>query len=325
MKKNSKGISVISEGRVETLSLAAAKSRKDISAALKFPSGVRVPERFGGEAGAAFLFAEGKKSGLTLEVAGKLPQTLLFFFKEGCKASVFLRNCFSGNSHLSVGIFASPRAEVQFCMVQKNSPGADCGIDMAARLGEMAQLKLLTSNLGGEKQRNGVVILQEGRGSRCWHFEASLAKGSQQLFKESEHLHLAPGTYSRSVFNYATAGSAQVNVDGKVAIERSAPGADTHLLAKSLLLSEKSVSHVVPQLFVRNSDVQAGHGTAMAPLSEEELFYLRSRGIGENESRRLVLQGFLSGLLSKSEMDARLLSGLRTELDAAALLIYPRD
>jgi Fe-S cluster assembly scaffold protein SufB len=145
---------------------------------------------------------------------------------------------------------------------------------MVARLSDGAQLKFLNSNLGGKEKTDAFVFLQEGRGSRCEHYEASLSKGDQRFNKESEHMHLAPDTYSRSIFKYATDGSSQVHVNGKVTIEQCAPGSDTHLLAKSLLLSENAISKVIPMLFVRNADVAAGHGSAMTPFSDDDLLPL---------------------------------------------------
>ena len=69
----------------------------------------------------------------------------------------------------------------------------------------------------------------------------------------------------------------------------------------------------------------AGHGSSMTPLNDEELFYLRSRGIGESESRLLVLQGFLQDLLAKSEIEPALLETLGAELEKDALALFPRD
>ena len=249
----------------------------------------------------------------------------MFFFGKGSRAQVSLTTSFAKSSDFAIGIFLGRGAEAGFCLMQNNGAKADCRLGLAARLGGGAQLRLLTSNLGGREQRDGMLILQDGRGSRCEHFEASLADGSQRFWKDASHLHAAPDTYSRSTFRYAAAGSSQVHVDGKVTIGRGAPGSDTHLLARSLLLSEKSVSHVVPQLFVHNADVSAGHGSAIAPLQEEELFYLRSRGIGENGSKLLVLQGFMNEIVEKSGMRNGIAGPIAEALGAKAGLLYPRD
>jgi Fe-S cluster assembly protein SufD len=246
-------------------------------------------------------------------------------FGEGSESSVFLKTEYDADSEEGRALFLSKGASVQCCFAQKNSESAKSSAWMVARLGEDARLKFLNSNMGNAEKHEKVVFLQEGRGSRCEHYEVSLAKGKQRFYKDSEHLHIAPDTFSRSVFKYATAGNSLVDVEGKVTIEKSAPGSDTHLLAKSLLLSEKSVSKVIPMLFVHNAEVAAGHGSAMTPLQDEELFYLRSRGVGESESRLLVLQGFLQDLLDKSEISLSIIESLKTELEEDALRIFPRD
>lgn len=328
-KKRANGLVVSFEGAVETLLFSEAAARKEFAKQLEFPQGAAVPEVFrkavDGKKGMAFCVAPGKKATLLLEVADGAAGGAMFFFGKGSRAQVSLATSFAKSSEFAIGIFLRKGAEAGFCLMQGNGAKADCRLGLAARLGEGAQLKLLTSNLGGHEQRDGILILQDGRESRCEHFEASLADGSQRFWKDSNHLHAAPDTYSRSAFKYAAAGSSQVHVDGKVTIEGGAPGSDTHLLARSLLLSEKSISHVVPQLFVHNADVSAGHGSAMAPLQEEELFYLRSRGIGENGSRLLVLQGFMNEIVGKSGMGNGIAGRIADGLAAKASLLYPRD
>ena len=262
-----------------------------------------------------------------LEMSGKPPEyfAAFFLFADNARASVFVKTSFSQSSEGCFSLLLGKGAEADFVRLQQNSNRSRSSLSLSARLGGGSTLRLLGSNLGSLENREEVSIIQEGRGSRCCHYEASLAGGRQKFWKQSNHLHLAPGTYSRSVLKYATAGQAQVDFDGKVTIEPEAPGSDTHLLARSLLLSDKAVSHVVPQLFVRNDDVAAGHGSSMAPLDSEELFYLQSRGIGESEAKRLVLQGFLGEVLEKSGIDKSVLLPLRAELEKGALRTFPGD
>lgn len=246
----------------------------------------------------------GRPEEIALEIRGKPPEYFAFFylFADNAKASVIAKTSFGNDADECRALVLGKGASVQFCGLQENGKNSRFSLGMCVRQAEASSLKFLNGNFGGNEKKDGFAFLQEGKGSRCEHYEVSLAKGKQKYNKESNHFHLAPQTYSRSLFKYATDGASQVRVDGKVTIAENAPGSDTHLLSKSLLLSDKSISHVVPQLFVHNDDVAAGHGSAMAPLDGEELFYLRSRGIGEQESRRLVLQGFLQEVLSKSDM-----------------------
>ena len=269
----------------------------------------------------------GKPAKVFAEIIGKAPENfaVFFLFADQSEASVFLGKKLSGNANDCLGLMVGNNANVEFCLLQRNGEKSDSSTGVFARLGEHSQLKFLNSNLGGREKQEQIAFLQDGRGSKCYHFEASLVRGAQKISKNSNHLHVAPDTYSRSIFKYATAGNTRVDADCSVTIEQTAPGSDTHLLAKSLLLSKNSVSRVTPQLFVRNAKVMAGHGSAMTPLDEEELFYLRSRGVGENESRLLILQGFLKDLLAKSEMSAGILAPLEAEIQKEALEIFPRD
>jgi len=160
------------------------------------------------------------------------------------------------------------------------------------RIGKNAELKLIGCQLGGRETKSNVEIVQKA-GSRCEHFEVALLAGAQRLIARTNHLHQERGSFSRSSFRYAAAGSSQVNAQGNVEIAQKARGADAHFVAKSLLLSRDAVVKVVPQLSVKTGDVKAGHGAAMAPVSLDELFYLESRGIEDKEGRRMILEGFL--------------------------------
>lgn len=268
-----------------------------------------------------------KPATVFLELAGEPPDyfATFFLFADDSTSAVFAKSTFAESTHEARALILGNGATAHFCTLQQNGGKADTVAGMVARLGEGSNLKFLNSNIGSNEKKDGFLFLQDGRGSRCEHFEVSLARGRQRFSKSSFHFHSAPDTYSRSVFKYATAGSSQVNVDGQVTIEVNAPGSDTHLLAKSLLLSGESMSKVVPQLYVHNADVMAGHGSALTPMPEEELFYLQSRGVGESESRLLVLQGFLQEVLLKSEIEPSVLRTLSEELEKDALAVFPRD
>ena len=269
----------------------------------------------------------GKPAKIKLRLSGKPPEhfATFFLFSDQSEADVLVKRNFSQGCNECESIIAGRGATVNFCSLQDNDAKTDSTAGISTQLGEGAQLKFLNSNIGGRERNEQALVLQNERGSRCENYEASIASGAQRITKDSNHVHLAPDTFSRSVFKYATAGSSKVDVNGKVTIEKTAPGSDTHLLARSLLLSEKSISHIVPQLYVRNADVMAGHGSAMAPLDKEELFYLESRGIGEDEGRRLILQGFVRDALVKSCIPQWMADEMEAGLFKCAHELYPKD
>lgn len=269
----------------------------------------------------------GKPARIRLGLSGKPPEhfATFFLFSDQSEADVLVKRNFSQGCNECEGMLVGKGAAVNFCSIQDNKAEADFAAGLSVKIGEGARLKFLNSNIGGGKRDEQSLVMQNERGSRCENYEASIASGAQRITKDSNHVHLAPDTFSRSVFKYATAGSSKVDVNGKVTIEKTAPGSDTHLLARSLLLSEKSISHIVPQLYVRNADVMAGHGSAMAPLDKEELFYLESRGIGEDEGRRLILQGFVRDALVKSCIPQWMADEMEAGLFKCAHELYPKD
>jgi Fe-S cluster assembly protein SufD len=201
-------------------------------------------------------------------------------------------------SSAAYSISLADGAAAEIVVVNSAHVNEDVEIQVEAKIGKNAALKLIGCTLGGRETRSLVKIMQKG-GSRCEHFEVALLSGAQRLIARTEHLHREPKSFSRSSFRYAAAGSAQVNVQGNVEISRKAAGADAHFVAKSLLLSREAAVRVVPMLSVKTGDVKAGHGAAMAPVSADELFYLESRGIDGKEGKRMILEGFLTEFEAK--------------------------
>lgn len=316
MRKKADKTGETKEGNWLVLTLDEAQKIPSLAAALSGEEAAKA-----GKDAEIFYVLPGRKAKINAGKPQAKTRNRLFVFGEKSEATLVARCRQSGKS--GNALLLLPHSEVQACFMSKGAGKAQMG--MSAVLQEGASLKLMDAAVGSKELQEETRILQKGAGSRCEHYQAVLADGSGKITKKSEHFHLAKDTYSRSIFRCATAGRSRVEVDAGVTIDNAAPDSDTHLLAASLLLSEKAASHVVPRLFVHNADVSAGHGSALTPLSEAELFYLQSRGIGKNESRLLVLQGFLQGLLSASGMHREATGGLADELEAAAKRIFPVD
>ena len=219
---------------------------------------------------------------------------------KGKEETLFLESA----SSASYAITLANGAKAEIVIANAAPADADVAINADVKIGKNAELKLIGCALGGRETRSEVRISQQA-GSRCEHFEVALLSGSQRLIARTTHLHAGQGSFSRSSFRFAAAGSSHVDVQGSVEIGKNAAGADAHFVAKSLLLSREAIVKVVPMLSVKTGDVKAGHGAAMAPVSLDELFYLESRGIEGNEGRRMILEGFLL------ELEARQMDGIR--------------
>jgi Fe-S cluster assembly protein SufD len=112
--------------------------------------------------------------------------------------------------------------------------------------------------------------------------------------------HDAPNTVSRVSYKGALRGAGARTVwIGDVLIGREATGTDSYEQNRNLILAEGARADSVPNLEIETGDiVGAGHASATGRFDDEQLFYLRSRGITEHEARQLVVRGFLNEVLA---------------------------
>src|SRR5690606_9395289 len=116
--------------------------------------------------------------------------------------------------------------------------------------------------------------------------------------------HVAPNCMSRVTYKGALQGQdAHAVWIGDVVIRAEAEGTDTYELNRNLVLTEGARADSVPKLEIETGEIAgAGHASATGRFDDEQLFYLRSRGIPENEARRLVVLGFFGELIGQIDV-----------------------
>ena len=106
---------------------------------------------------------------------------------------------------------------------------------------------------------------------------------------------------------------------GDVLIRAAAEGTDTYELNRNLVLSDGARADSVPNLEIETGEITgAGHASATGRFDDEQLFYLRSRGIPEQDARRLVVRGFFAELIHQigvPEVEERLIASIEAELE----------
>ena len=102
----------------------------------------------------------------------------------------------------------------------------------------------------------------------------------------------------KSLFKASLDGSSIGNFSGLVNIHKGAAGTVTYLKEDALLISPDAKAESIPALEIDENDVKAGHSSAVAPLSENEIFYLTSRGIPAPKARALLIDAFFAPVLA---------------------------
>ena len=134
--------------------------------------------------------------------------------------------------------------------------------------------------------------------------------------------HNAPNCKSNSTYKGALQGDdAHAVWVGDVVIRKEAEGTETYEENRNLILTDGSRADSVPNLEIETGEIEgAGHASATAYFDENQLFYLRSRGIPEDQARRLVVRGFFAELINQIGVDTvqnKLMESIETELDIA--------
>lgn len=136
------------------------------------------------------------------------------------------------------------------------------------------------------------LIRLKGRKSRAEIFLIYIGKNNSAVDLDVMLIHEASETYGRITLKAALFNEAKINFRGMIEIEPDAKGADSYLLARALLLSDKARAEIRPYLEIKTDDVKASHGSSVGRIDERQLFYLQSRGISRSEAQQIILSGF---------------------------------
>jgi len=191
-------------------------------------------------------------------------------------------------------------------------------------VGRDATLRVTTVSLGGDLVRLSPVVRYSGPGGDAELAGLSFADADQHLEHRLLVDHAAPHCRSNVVYKSALQGEAAHTVwIGDVLIRAEAEGTDTYELNRNLLLTEGARADSVPNLEIETGEIAgAGHASATGRFDDEQLFYLRSRGIPEADARRLVVRGFFNEIINKIgivEVRERLEAAVEAELAASDL------
>ena len=189
----------------------------------------------------------------------------------------------------------------------------------AIRVGRDATVRHTAVSFGGDVVRLNVNVEYAGPGGDVELLGLYFADDGQHLEHRLFADHNAPRTKSHVVYKGALQGKGAHTVwIGNVLIRKVAEGIETFEENRNLVLTDGCWADSVPNLEIQTGEiVGAGHASATGRFDDEQLFYLRSRGIEETEARRLVVHGFFADLIRKIDVphiEMRLLATVEAEL-----------
>ncbi|MDQ3505641.1 MAG: Fe-S cluster assembly protein SufD [Actinomycetota bacterium] len=244
---------------------------------------------------------------------------------EHARARVILDHSGSARYAANVSVLVSDGASLEFIHVQDWTDDSLHSAHVGVRVGRDARYKSMQVSLGGSVVRIVETVTFDGPGGDAELNGLYFADAGQHLEHRLYIEHQQPNCRSRVAYKGALQGaSARTVWVGDVFIDAGAEGTDTYEINRNLVLSEGARADSIPNLEIETGQIiGAGHASATGRFDDEQLFYLRSRGIPADEARRLVVRGFfadLIGRMGEPELQERLMGRIEARLAAAGVL-----
>ena len=167
---------------------------------------------------------------------------------------------------------------------------------------QMTSASRYTSNvisLGGSIVRNNLTVRFDAEGGECVLNGLSLARGTQVVDNHTVIDHAKPHNTSHELYKSILDGMARGIFNGKVFVRKNAQKTDAKQTNKTLLLSDDATMNTKPQLEIFADDVKCTHGATIGQLDDDQIFYLRSRGMSLDQARDILTSAFARDVIDR--------------------------
>ena len=252
---------------------------------------------------------------INAENTGQFERTLIIADKgsyvsylEGCTAP--MRD--ESQLHAAVvEIIIEEDAEVKYSTVQNWYPGDENGkggiynfvTKRADCRGDRAKVMWTQVETGSAVTWKYPSCILRGNESQGEFYSIAIANNMQQADTGTKMIHLGKDTKSRIVSKGISAGKAQNTYRGLVSMHPKAKDARNFTQCDSLLIGDQCGAHTVPYIEVKNNSARVEHEATTSKVDDEQLFYCRQRGIGEEDAVALVVNGFCKEVLQALPME----------------------
>jgi Fe-S cluster assembly protein SufD len=196
-------------------------------------------------------------------------------------------------------MFLAEGAIVEHDRLQSESTQAFHVATMAVRQERSSVLSSNAVSVGGALARSTVTAVLAGEGGECTLNGLMMAAGEQLTDSHTVIDHAAAHCASHELYKSILDGRSRGVFNGKIYVRPGAQKTDAKQTNKTLLLSGDATINTKPQLEIFADDVKCTHGATVGQLNEDQLFYLRARGIGEEEAKELLTFAFASDVVSR--------------------------
>ena len=266
--------------------------------------------------GGTFLYVpEGVKIDLALQAyfrmnaykGGQFEHTLIIIepgaeahYVEGCSAPQYTANSLHAGC---VEVFVGEKARFRYSSVENWSKNTYNLNTKRALVDAYGFMEWVGGNLG-----SGVTMLYpcsylRGRGARADHLGIAFAGKGQHQDTGAKIFHLAPDTTSTIVSKSISFDGGITTYRGHLQINKGATNAKASVICDALMVDDISKSNTYPSMVIKEDQVDVGHEARVGRISDEQIFYLMSRGLSEEQAKQMIVTGFMEPIIKELPLE----------------------
>ncbi|MEU8381460.1 Fe-S cluster assembly protein SufB [Streptosporangium sp. NPDC048865] len=244
---------------------------------------------------------------INTENMGQFERTLIIVdegsyvhYVEGCTAPIYS----SDSLHSAVvEIIVKKNARCRYTTIQNWSNNVYNLVTKRAVAYEGATMEWVDGNIGSKVTMKYPAVYLMGEHAKGETLSVAFAGEGQHQDAGAKMVHLAPNTSSSVISKSVARGGGRTSYRGLVQIEEGAHGSASTVKCDALLVDQISRSDTYPYVDVREDDVSMGHEATVSKVSDDQLFYLMSRGLGEDEAMAMIVRGFVEPIARELPME----------------------
>lgn len=221
-------------------------------------------------------------------------------YVEGCTAPVYTTNSLHS---AVVEIFVKKDAYCRYTTIQNWANNVYNLVTKRATCDANATMEWIDGNIGSKLTMKYPAVLLRGEGARGNTLSIAIAGRGQCQDAGAKMHHLAPNTSSTIVSKSISKHGGKVNYRGLVHFGRKADGSRSNIECDTLIMDNESTSDTIPYNEINNDNISLEHEAKVSKVSEEQLFYLMSRGISEQEATEMIVMGFIEPFTKELPME----------------------
>jgi Fe-S cluster assembly protein SufB len=221
-------------------------------------------------------------------------------YVEGCTAPIYA----SDSLHSAVvEIIVKEGGRCRYTTIQNWSNNVYNLVTKRAMAEAGATMEWIDANLGSKVTMKYPAVYMMGPKAHGEILSIAFAGQGQTLDAGGKVVHGAPNTSSKIISKSISKNGGRASYRGLLKVAKGATGSKSTVVCDALLLDDHSRSDTYPYIEIDEQDVQVGHEASVSKVNEEQLFYLMSRGLGEEEAATMIVSGFIEPMVKELPME----------------------